>query len=91
MQRKVRITLYKLSTAVDVKKSPSVPVVELLSVWVGWAVEVFDLVSDIPDLLPYQGAQGMSNQKYANTIGDLRVYNPDTGGYYKVKNHDKYN
>lgn len=53
------MTLYKLSTADDGKRSPSVPVVELLSVWVGWAVEVFDLVSDIPDLLPYEGAQGM--------------------------------
>jgi len=58
MQRKVRITLYKLSTADDGTRSPSVPVVELLSVWVGWAVEVFDVVSDIPDLLPYEGAQG---------------------------------
>jgi len=50
--------LYKLSTADDGRRSPSVPVVKLLSVWVGWAVEVFDLVSDIPDLLPYEGAQG---------------------------------
>lgn len=58
MHRKVRITLYKLSTADDGKRSPNVPVVELLSVWVGWAVEVFDLFSDIPDLLPYEGAQG---------------------------------
>lgn len=50
--------MYKLSTADDGRRSPSVPVVKLLSVWVGWAVEVFDLVSDIPDLLPYEGAQG---------------------------------
>jgi len=53
--------LYKCLPTVDfgeVDWSPSVPVVEFLAVWIGRRVEVFDLVSDDPDLLLYEGGQG---------------------------------
>eukprot|EP00298_Acanthocystis_sp_HF-20_P003630 c13981_g1_i1.p1 GENE.c13981_g1_i1~~c13981_g1_i1.p1 ORF type:complete len:174 (+),score=64.93 c13981_g1_i1:39-524(+) len=39
----------------------------------------------------YQGAQTLSNPKYGNAIGEMRVQNPETGGYYKVKNFSNYN
>jgi hypothetical protein len=38
----------------------------------------------------YLGASTLSNQKYAQELGELRVRNPETGGYYKLKNHAKY-
>jgi hypothetical protein len=38
----------------------------------------------------YQGASTLSNQKYAQEMGNMRVFNPQTGGYYMVKNYGNY-
>lgn len=39
----------------------------------------------------FQGAQNLSNPKYAHEIGEMRVHDQETGGYYKVKNYEKHN
>lgn len=39
----------------------------------------------------YKGASTLENPKYAEEIGNVRVHNPETGGYYMVKNYKKYN
>jgi len=39
----------------------------------------------------YIGASGLSSEKYAKELGEMRVKNPKTGGYYKLKNYDKSN
>lgn len=38
----------------------------------------------------YKAAQGLTNDKYARELGEMRVLNEDTGRTHKLKNHDKY-